>query len=74
MKLEQLINTHLAESGETVDSFAARAGVSRATVFRVKAGEYGDFKKIKLLVNALGKPLTVDPDSPHTPPPDEARP
>ena len=59
-----MLATFLSQSGETVDAFAARAGVSRATVFRIKAGDYGDYTRIKCIINAIGQPLTVRPDLP----------
>lgn len=63
MELNKLIIEYLAESHEPIDSLARRAGVSRATIFRAKLGDYGDFKRIQLIVDAIGKPVTICPRS-----------
>ena len=72
MNLKDILATHLLESGESVDGFAARAGVSRATVYRVKSGDYGDYTRIKRIINALGQPVVFRPDLPDLSPTPQA--
>ena len=67
-----MLITYFADSGETLINFALRAGVSRATVYRAKAGDYGDYARMKRMIDALGQPLVIFPSSP--PPPDEVQP
>jgi DNA-binding MurR/RpiR family transcriptional regulator len=62
MELKILLSNYLAESKETVDAFAARAGVSRATVFRVKNGSYGGYSRMQRILAALKTPIRASTD------------
>jgi transcriptional regulator with XRE-family HTH domain len=68
MELKTLLARHFSETKETVRAFSGRSGVSVATIFRVKNGEYGDYKRMKRIVDALGKPIDIFPSS--APPPE----
>lgn len=63
-----MLKKHLAESGESLVDFARRAGVGRATVYRARAGDYGDYARIKRMVDALGSPFVIMPDKRRDPP------
>jgi hypothetical protein len=67
MELKTLLACHFSETKETVHAFSARSGVSVATIFRAKNGEYGDYKRMKRIVDALGKPIDILPSSSLSP-------
>lgn len=60
MQYSQLIRKHLEATGERPESFAKRAGVSRATVFRVLANkETVSLDSVLLLLQAAGYRLVI---------------
>lgn len=61
MELKNMLTAYFAASGESLTAFALRAGVSRATVYRARSGDYGDYARMQRMVDALGAPLVILP-------------
>ena len=59
MKYNYLIKRHLKETGETAQDFARRAGVSRATLYRVLGGVPVKLPLLERILRAAGFSLAV---------------
>lgn len=55
MKYGNLIKNYLKSSGETIDSFSARCGVSKNTIFRARDDEAGvKFESLQKILACAG--------------------
>lgn len=59
MKYNDLIERHLRNSGETVQDFCRRAGVSRATLYRALDGGPVKLPFLEKILRAAGFSLAV---------------
>lgn len=65
MKYNDLIERHLKASGESARAFARRAGVSRATLYRVLGGAPVKLPLLEKILCAMGFTLAVTFDPKH---------
>ena len=60
MKYGNLIKNYLKASGETIDSFSARCGVSKNTIFRARDDEAGvKFESLQKILACAGYRLEI---------------
>lgn len=68
MKYTEAIISHLEQTNETGDALAERAGVSRATFYRILRGDNDPrLSSIENLLKTVGYVLEAIPASPNTP-------
>ena len=58
-KIEHPLKRHLAETGETLTSFADRNGISRMHIYRVMKGVNTSVDRLRRLSEATGGAVTI---------------